>query len=282
MNMRIAFQGERGAFSEQAAYQLMGHKIDLVPCENFEKTFQAVARGQAKACVVPVENTLAGSIHKNLDLLLQHRFNIGGETNVRIEHHLIGLKGTSLRQIERIISHPVALEQCQKFLRRHPHIRSEAAYDTAGSVKLIVNQGWRNTAAIAGTRAAQWYRCKILERNIEDHHENHTRFWLLYKSSPKRRRLDRQVPGTQNADKTSIVFSTRNVPGSLFKCLSVFALRDINLTKIESRPVEGRPFEYYFYVDFLGNPLEERCENALHHLGEVTDFLRVLGCYPRG
>jgi prephenate dehydratase len=282
MKTRIAFQGERGAFSEQAAHQLISASLDLVPCETFEKTFGHVTRGRAHACIVPIENTLAGSIHKNLDLLLKHRFTIVGETNVRIEHHLIALRGTTLREIRRVISHPVALEQCQKFLQQHPHLKSEMAYDTAGGVKMIVDQGWRDTAAIAGIWAAQWYRCGILQKNIEDHHENYTRFWLLRKESRKRR-PSVQWPWTgRTGNKTSIVFSTRNLPGALFKCLSVFALRDIDLTKIESRPVIGRPFEYLFYIDFLGNVAEERCQNALRHLGEVTDFLRVLGCYPRG
>ncbi|MBZ5535055.1 MAG: prephenate dehydratase [Acidobacteriia bacterium] len=282
MKIRVAFQGERGAFSEQAARQLMGSRIEVIPCESFEKTFGSVVRGRAKVCIVPVENTLAGSIHKNLDLLLKHRFKIVGETNLRIEHHLVALRGTSWREIDRIISHPVALEQCQKFLRRHPHIKSEVAYDTAGSVKMIVEHGWHNTAAIAGPWAAQRFRCGILRKNIEDHHENYTRFWLLQKGSSKRRSI-KGFPWSQRAgNKTSIVFSTKNVPGALFKCLSVFALRDIDLTRIESRPVIGRPFEYFFYVDFLGSITEERCQNALRHLGEVTDFLRVLGCYPRG
>jgi prephenate dehydratase len=282
MKARVAFQGERGAFSEQAARQLIGARIEVIPCESFEKTFDSVVRGRADVCIVPVENTLAGSIHKNLDLLLKHRFHIVGETNLRIEHHLVALRGTSLQEIDRIISHPVALEQCQRFLRRHPHIKSEVAYDTAGSVKMIAEHEWHNTAAIAGAWAAQWFHCGILQKNIEDHHENYTRFWLLQKGSSKRHPSEGWPWAHRKGDKTSIVFSTRNVPGALFKCLSVFALRDIDLTKIESRPVIGRPFEYFFYVDFLGSVAEERCQNALRHLGEVTDFLRVLGCYPRG
>ncbi|MBZ5552280.1 MAG: prephenate dehydratase [Acidobacteriia bacterium] len=282
MKIRVAFQGERGAFSEQAARQLMGTRIEVIPCETFEKTFACVGRGRADLCIVPVENTLAGSITRNLDLSLKHRFNIVGETNLRIEHHLVALRGTTWREINRIISHPVALEQCQKFLRRHPHIKSEVAYDTAGSVKMIVEHGWHDTAAIAGAWAAQWFRCGILQKNIEDHHENYTRFWLLEKGAAKRRSGGGSPWSGRKGNKSSIVFSTKNVPGALFKCLSVFALRDIDLTKIESRPVIGRPFEYFFYVDFLGNVAEERCQNALRHLGEVTDFLRVLGCYPRG
>jgi prephenate dehydratase len=279
---RIAFQGERGAFSEQAARQLLGSKIELQPCESFEQTFGAVVRGEVDACVVPVENTLAGSVHKNLDLLLEHRLRIGGETGIRIELHLIAVRGTRRREISRLISHPVALEQCQKFLARHPHIKSEVTYDTAGSVKLIIEHGWRDTAAIAGALAATVYDAAILEKNIEDHAENYTRFWLLHRPDDRRRHATRWPWQARQGDKTSIVFSTKNIPGALFTCLGVFARRDINLTKIESRPLVGRPFEYFFYVDFLGDVEEERCRSALEHLGEMTDFLRVLGCYTRG
>ncbi len=279
---RIAFQGAPGAFSEQAIYQLLGRRVALAPCESFEKTFAAVLERRAQACVVPVENTLAGSVHKNLDLLLQHRFTIRGETQVRIEHHLIALPGVQLRDIRRVISHPVALEQCQNFFRAHPGIRSEVAYDTAGSVKQIVEHRWRDTAAIAGPLAARRYRCAILKRNLEDHRENFTRFWLLARKSAKTPAMKRATGARANRAKTSTVFATKNIPGALFKCLSVFALRDINLTKIESRPRKGRPFEYFFYVDFLGNVAEERCRNALRHLSEITDFLRVLGCYRKG
>lgn len=278
----VAFQGEREAFSEQAVHQLLGARIDLLPCDSFEKTFLSVARGTAHSCVVPIENTLAGSIHKNLDLLLEHRLTIMAETRVRIEHHLIALPGVKLRAVQRVISHPVALEQCQRFLRRHPNLKIEPVYDTAGSVKLLVEQGWRETAAIAGSLAARVYGCKKLKENIEDHEANFTRFWLLERargSGPRNEKIDRQ---DSRGAKTSIVFSTKNVPGALFKCLGVFALRDIDLTKIESRPLVGKPFEYSFYVDFLGSPAEERCRNALRHLKEVTDFLRVLGCYRRG
>lgn len=280
---RIAFQGALGAFSEQAIYQLLGRRMALVPCESFEKTFAAVLARRAQACVVPVENTLAGSVHKNLDLLLQHRLTIRGETQVRIEHHLIALEGVRFRDIRRVISHPVALEQCQKFFHAHPRLRSEVAYDTAGSVKQIVENRWRDTAAVAGPLAVRKYPCAVLKRNIEDHRENFTRFWLL---APKAAgmmslRMKRRLVVRKDRSKTSIVFATKNIPGALFKCLSVFALRDINLTKIESRPRKGRPFEYFFYVDLLEHVKEPRCRNALRDLGEITDFLRVLGCYER-
>lgn len=278
----VAFQGERGAFSEQAVHQLLGPRINLLSCDSFEKTFLSVVQKKAHACVVPIENTLAGSIHKNLDLLLDHRLKIVGETRVRIEHHLITLPGVKPQALERVISHPVALEQCQRFLRHYPRLKIEPAYDTAGSVKLLVQHGWRDTAAIAGSLAARIYGCKKLKRNIEDHEANFTRFWLLERalgSSNKKGNVGWKDAG---GNKTSIVFSMKSVPGALFKCLGVFALRDINLTKIESRPLVGKPFEYFFYVDFLGNPAEERCRNALRHLEESTDFLRVLGCYRRG
>jgi prephenate dehydratase len=279
---RIAFQGERGAFSEQAAHQFYRGPMELLPCESFERTFQGVVSGRADACVIPIENTLAGSIHKNLDLLLEHGLTIAGETRVRIEHCLIALRGTRMRDLRRVLSHPVALEQCRKFLRQHPRLQSEAAYDTAGSVKLLVGQGLRDTAAIASPLAAKAYGAVVLKSNIEDHRENYTRFWLLRQQPSGRRSKKRWPRRGLPGDKTSIVFSTRNIPGALFKCLSVFALRDIDLTKIESRPLVGRPFEYFFYVDFLGSVEEEACRNALRHLEEVTDFLRILGCYPRG
>ncbi|MDD5543837.1 MAG: prephenate dehydratase [Acidobacteriia bacterium] len=279
---RIAFQGERGAFSEQAVHQLLGARWSLLPCRSFEEMFEAVVRGRALACVVPIENTLAGSIHKNFDLLLRHQLQILAETNVRIEHHLIALPETRLNDIREITSHPAALDQCQAFLRRHPRWEVVTGYDTAGSVKSLVQQHLSKSAAIAGSLAARFYKCKILRKNIEDHRQNFTRFWLLSKSPREQlpMTLRKELGGTRN--KTSIVFSTKSIPGALFKCLSVFALRDINLSKIESRPLVGRPFEYLFYVDFLGNIDEKRCQNALRHLGEITDFLRVLGCYREG
>jgi len=267
--LSVAFQGERGSFSEEAAYKLLGRRIGVLPCETFSATFRRVVEGKATACLVPIENTLAGSVYENFDLLLENHLHIVGEANLRIVHNLLAPPGTSSREVRQVYSHPVALAQCSRYFSRNPQVEKIPFYDTAGAVKMLVERRLRGAAAIASRIAAEVYGARILATHLEDHHENYTRFLLLSKTarvSPK-------------ANKVSIVFSTRNVPGSLYKCLSVFALRDIDLTKMESRPLRGRPWEYFFYLDFLGNVKEERCRNALSHLGEVTNFLRVLGCY---
>lgn len=265
----VAFQGERGAFSEEAAYQLLGNRIRVLPCETFSAVFASVARGRARRCLVPIENTLAGSVYENYDLLVSNRLHIVGEINLRIVHNLIGFAGTSSQNLRQVYSHPVALAQCSRFFEKHPRVEKIPFYDTAGSVKMLAERRLPGAAAIASRTAARVYKARIFATHLEDHHENYTRFLLLSKKASVSRR----------ANKVSIVFSTRNVPGALFKCLSVFALRDIDLTKMESRPLRGRPWEYLFYVDFVGNTREDRCQKALAHLSEVTNLLRVLGCY---
>ena len=267
----VAFQGERGSFSEEAAYKLLGRRIRVLPCETFAATFESVTQGRANFCLVPIENTLAGSVYENFDLLLTNHLHIVGEVNLRIVHNLIAPPGTARREVRQVYSHPVALAQCSNFFAKNPRMERVSFYDTAGAVKMLTERPLGGAAAIASRIAAEVYHARILATHLEDHHENYTRFLLLSKTprvSPK-------------ASKVSIVFSTRNVPGALFKCLSVFALRDIDLTKMESRPLRGRPWEYFFYLDFIGNVKEKRCQNALTHLGEVTNFLRVLGCYER-
>jgi len=267
----VAFQGERGSFSEEAAYKLLGRRIKVKPCETFEAIFDNVVSGKARYCLAPIENTLAGSVHENYDLLLSNDLHIVGEVSLRIVHNLIAPPGTALRDVTQVYSHPVALAQCGEFFKRHSKIERIPFYDTAGAVKMLAERRPPGAAAIASRIAAEVYRARILATHLEDHRENFTRFLLLSKRP--------QVAA--KANKVSIVFSTRNAPGALYKCLSVFALRDIDLTKLESRPLRGRPFEYLFYLDFLGHLKEERCRNALSHLGEVTNFLRVLGCYER-
>jgi prephenate dehydratase len=268
----IAFQGERGAFSEEAAYKLLGRNIQVLPCATFEAVFASVAKGKAARCLAPIENTLAGSVFENYDLLLKNDLHIVGEINLRIVHNLIAFPGTTLRNLRRVYSHPVALAQCGRFFSQHPKIERVPFYDTAGSVKMLASERPAGAAAIASRVAASVYEARILKTHLEDHRENFTRFLLL---SPKP-----VVP--PRANKVSIVFSTPNAPGALYKCLSVFALRDIDLSKMESRPLRGRPWEYFFYLDFVGNIKEERCRKALEHLEEVTNFLRVLGCYVSG
>ena len=275
-----AFQGERGAFSEEAARRLLGPRVEVLPCPRFEDMFGALKEGRAAAAVVPIENTLAGSVHENYDHLLNYEFPIMGETSVRIVHNLIAPKGVPFSKLRRVFSHPVALNQCLNFFARNPQIERIPFYDTAGSVKMLVEKGLTDGGAIASAVAAEIYGARILRKSVEDDRQNFTRFFLLRTHEFARRHPLRADARTQW--KTSLVFSTRNVPGSLFRALSAFALRDLNLIKIESRPLRGKPWEYLFYVDFLGRVDTPNARNALNHLGELADFLRILGCYPKG
>ena len=273
-----AFQGERGAFSQQAVYQLMGAQADIAPCVRFEDVFRALAEKRVDAAVIPIENTLAGSVHENYDHLLNFDVRIVGETNVRIVHNLIALPGTSFKKIRRVYSHPVALNQCLSFFAHNPQVERVPFYDTAGSVKMLAEEKPAESAAIASRVAAEIYGARILRRSIEDDHRNFTRFFLLRRAAWKGKSVP--APAKNSPWKTSLVFTTRNIPGALFRALSAFSLRDINLAKIESRPLRGKPWEYLFYLDLLGQVDEPRVQNALGHLRELADFLRVLGCYP--
>ena len=267
----VAVQGERGSYSEVAARRLLGDKITLRCCERFEEVFKFVAKNDTQYCLIPLENSLSGSIHKNYDLLLRYKLKITREISLQIKHNLIAAPGVSLEDINSVFSHPVALDQCDHFFEKFPRLVKRSAYDTSGSVKRIVEEDLRDCAAIAGKQAAEYYGGNIVMRGIQDNRENFTRFVLL----------GGELETRKTADKTSIAFSFGNAAGALFKCLSVFALRDIDLTKIESRPIHGRPWEYLFYLDFLGNTGEESTLKALDHLGELTEFLEILGCYPR-
>ena len=268
---QVVFQGERGAYSEEAAVAHFGKDIEPIPCPTFDEVFERVANGQADYGIVPIENSLAGSIHRNYDLLLRHELHVVGETAIRIAHCLIAHRGVSLEQVRRIYSHPQALAQCERSLARWPHIERITAYDTAGSVKDIKAQGALDSAAIASRRAAEIYDMEVLIEGLEDDPENFTRFLIL----------SREPVEPNGPSKTSIVFSIENVPGALFKTLAVFALRDIDLTKIESRPLIGRPWDYIYYLDFAGGLHEEHCRNAINHLKEICTYLKVLGSYPR-
>jgi len=275
---RIAFQGERGAFSEDAARQLLGPNIQTVACRTFEEMFAAVSSGGADAAAVPIENSLAGSVHKNYDLLMEHDLTIIGETNVRIIHHLIAPRGVSLSHLRRVHSHPVALAQCERFLRANPQLDVCPAYDTAGSVKMIVDGNTGEDAAIAGATAAEVYGAAIIAESIEDNPQNFTRFLLLCRPD-RAAGIKTRVKDDQR--KTSIVFRVANKPGGLFRSLAAFALRDIDLAKIESRPIEGRPWEYSFYLDLIGDQSEPHVERALANLAELAESVRVLGSYGR-
>ena len=267
--MKVSFQGEPGAYSEQAVFNYFG-EVETVPCESFDAMFDAVVSGKSDAALAPIENSLAGSIHQNYDLLLRHDLHIVGEYFLRVQHCLITNPGVTMEDIKKAISHPQALGQCAAYLRNHG-IKAEQVYDTAGSVKMLKESGARDVAAIASKRAAELYGMQILQEGIEDNPENFTRFLAVRRESI--------VP--EREAKTSIVFTLKNVPGSLFKAMSVFALRDLDLTKIESRPLQGSPWEYLFYIDFIGSVHDETVQRALDHLGEYAVMLRVLGSYPR-
>ncbi len=269
--MLIAIQGERGAYSEAAALEHFGPDTEILPNETFDAAFASVQSGRAQAGLLPIENSLAGSIHRNYDLLLQHTLSIVGEHHLRVRHCLIGHPGVALGDIRRVISHPQALAQCDRYLKALPDVTTSVVYDTAGSVKMVKEAGDRTVAGIASRRAAEVYGMQVLAEGIEDDPANFTRFLAIAH--------DPIVP-TGEA-KTSIVFAMRNVPGALFKAMSVFALRDIDLTKIESRPLVGKVWEYLFYVDLVGSTAEANVQRALENLGEYTSLLRVLGSYPR-
>jgi prephenate dehydratase len=275
--IRVAYQGERGAFSEEAALQLLGPEVEPVPHRSFEEMFAAVSLRAVDAALAPIENSLAGSIHKNYDLLEEHDLVIIGEINLRIVHNLMAPPQVALEDVRRVYSHPVALAQCEKFFRARPHIEAAPAHDTAGSVRLVVEGNRADEAAIAGTIAAAVYGARILLEGIEDNQKNFTRFLLL--TRPERARSI-QTTSTNPSRKTSIIFRVANKPSSLFRALAVFALRDIDLTKLESRPIEGRPWEYSFYLDLIGDREEAAVSRALTHLEETAESVRILGSYP--
>ncbi|KAI5080199.1 hypothetical protein GOP47_0005678 [Adiantum capillus-veneris] len=284
--LRVAYQGVPGAYSEAAACKAYP-QCEPVPCEQFEAAFQAVELWLADRAVLPVENSLGGSIHRNYDLLLRHRLHIVGEVQLPVHHCLLAMPGVSKADLKRVISHPQALAQCEHTLTRLGlSVAREAVDDTAGAAQFIAENNLRDTAAIASSRAADIYGMNILANGIQDDAGNVTRFVMLARE-PIIPRVDRPF-------KTSIVFAKEEATGSLFKVLSAFAFRDINLTKIESRPQRKKPlrvvddtnsgtaqyFEYLFYIDFEASMADKRAQNALAELQEFTSFLRVLGSYP--
>src|SRR5271169_6482010 len=241
--MRVAFQGEPGAFSEAAAVQLLGEAIQTVPRATFDATFRAIAEGAADALLVPVENTLAGSVVRVYDLLLENPLEICGETILPIEHHLMGCPGAKFEEIRAVASHPMALAQCERFFESHPGLKRVPAEDTAGSVREMMGRGDKSCAAIAGLRAAKHYNAVVLQEKIQDNPENYTRFVLLL--PPEQAKLYR----APDAKKMSLAMRLAHRPGSLLDSLQPFARHSVNLLKIESRPIHGKPFEYQFYVD---------------------------------
>src|SRR5882724_2179577 len=266
---RIAFQGERGAFSEEAAVKLLGEHIQLVPRPTFESLFAAIDEKAADYLLAPVENSLAGSVHRSYDLLLESSLHISGEVVIPIRHFLIGCSSSSFETIETVESHPVALAQCERFFAAHQQFQRIATEDTAGSVARVVKQGDRTRAAIAGLRAAKLYGGIVLREHLEDHPENYTRFVLLTSATSI-------SPG---ANKLSLVFRLPHQGGALYHALEPFARRGIDLVKIESRPIKGRPWEYHFYLDLQASTNDAEVIKALAELAERAIELRVLGCY---
>jgi prephenate dehydratase len=269
--MNIAYQGEPGAFSEAAA-RLVSASAEPVACKNFEDVFDAVEADRVAFGVLPIENSIGGSIHRNFDLMLEHELPIVGEVEVPVVHHLLALPGVAIDQLRRIYSHPQALAQCDRFLRTLTGVEIIATYDTAGSAKLVADGTMRDAAAIASARAAEVFGLVALKSSIQDFEHNVTRFLVIAKPG-------RRGPSSGQPDKTTIVFTLPNEAGALFKALSVFALRGLDLTKLESRPIPGRKWEYLFYVDLMSRD-QMACSRALAHLGEFATMVRVLGSYP--
>ena len=271
--MKIAFQGVHGAYSDAAARKMVGGAATTVPKKDFHDVFRAVQRGAADRGVIPIENSLSGSIHQNYDLLLHHPLHIVSETHLRIEHVLMCHPASSLRRLTTVRSHPQALAQCTRFLSRNRRLHAEPFFDTAGAAQYLKDSGALDCGAIASAYAARLYGLKILRRNLEDQPNNYTRFLLISRSPAVLR------PG--EAAKCSICFKpSENRVGILFRILGVFALRDIDLLKIESRPDRESSFAYQFYLDFSGNPHDRNIQNALDHLREMVREYRVLGAYP--
>ena len=268
--LKIAFQGEIGAYSELAVYRHFGSNVQVKPCKLFSDVFKSVDVGEVDYGVVPVENSIEGSVNQVYDLLMEYDLKVCGEIILKIEHCLIANFNATLDSIKVVYSHPQALGQCISFLEKSG-FKLIPTYDTAGSVKLIKEQGATDAAAIASERAAQIYGMKIIARNISDNPDNFTRFFVLSKS---------EVPPSGN-DKTSIIFSVKHLPGALYKALEEFASREINLTKIESRPTKRKPWEYNFYLDFEGHWNEPRCREALKGLESKAYFIKILGSYPK-
>ena len=263
--MRLAYQGEPGAYSEAAALVFSPH-AETLPCKTFDEVFDAVVQNRATHGVVPMENSIGGTIHRNYDLLVDHDITIIGEVELDVVHCLQALPGTKIEEVKVVYSHPQALAQCEHYLK-DLGVTVEAVYDTAGGAKLVAEQRLKGAAALASRRAADVFGLEVLQEAVQDFEFNITRFFVIGGAAPA------------DANKTTIVFALPSTPGSLFKALSVFALRDINLSKLESRPIRGRPWEYLFYVDIDARRDELPLARALTQLGEFAKWSRVLGTY---
>jgi len=266
----VTFQGEHGAYSEQAVLLHYGKETATRPCKTLRDVFRSVQDRKAEFGIVPAENSIEGSINQTYDLLLEFPLKIFGETKVKIVHCLLALPETTMRDLRVVYSHPQALAQCSRYLEKLK-VRTEPTYDTAGSAKMVKERGLRNAGAIASEHSAELYGLEILQKQIEDFSDNFTRFFIISLDDPR----------PTGKDKTTVVFGTNHVPGSLHKALGELALRRINLTRIESRPTRTTPWEYHFFVDFEGHSSDRPCAEALEALSKFTTFVRILGSYPR-
>ena len=271
--MTAAFQGEVGAYSEIACKKYFGCDVETVPCFSFEDAFTNLENGKSEYALLPIENSLYGSVYETYDLLIKYNYPIIGELYLQINHNLIAKKNLKLSDIKKIYSHPQALGQCSHFLKSLKNIQILPAYDTAGAAKIASEEEDKKTAAIASSEAANLYKLKIIQRSIQNNAENYTRFIVVSKKE-KRNKV--------SSPKSSICFALKSIPGALFKALSVFALREIDLVKIESRPIPNKPFQYLFYVDLNGSLKEDKLSHALKNLEEITDSIIRLGTYEAG
>lgn len=278
MSFTVAFQGERGAYSELAANNyfkpITKDSMNLLPCESFQSVFEALSEKVCNYGIIPIENSLAGSVHENYDHMKRYKSHIIGEYILRVEHNLLAFEGAKLENIKEVFSHPQAIAQCSEFLNKHK-MRKNLYYDTAGSAKMVAEKGDKTIAAIASVQAAEDYNLQILQSSIENNHANFTRF-LIITLAP----LSTFKKQSGIKYKTSIVFSLKSTPGALFKSLSVFSLRDVDLYKIESRPLVTTPWEYLFYLDFDGFFTDSPVKRALSNLSEVADNIYIFGSYP--
>jgi len=267
----VAFQGEKGAYSEDACFKYFGEEVRTCPLPDFQSVFEAVERDKATHAVVPVENSIEGSVAQVNDLLLDHDLTISGEVIVPVKHYLMAFDDATMETIKEVLSHPQALGQCRKFLAIHPDWRVVPTYDTAGSARIVSEERRLDRAAIASKRAASVYGLKILREEIQSEAVNFTRFFVLEKNPEP----------VQGANKTSIVFATKNAPGALHKCLGEFASRNVNLSKVESRPRRNKPWVYVFYADFEGSMDDPNCHAAIGGLLKTGAFVKILGSYRK-
>lgn len=271
-NLSVAIQGELGAYHEAATIEYYGRDVTPVPCGSFDEVFRKVSTGEVDRGMIAIENSLFGSIHQNYDLLLRNELTIVGEVQVRIAHQLMVLPGVKASDITHIYSQQPAIGQCERSIKAHfPNAECVFTHDTAGSARILRDKGLRNAAAIASTRAAELYNMEILYPDFEDDPENYTRFLAI----------NREPIIPEGEAKTSVVYALQDSPGALFRSLAVFSLRDIDLTKIESRPLQGKRWQYFFYLDLVGSQHDVHCQYALNNLQEMTTYFKILGSYPK-